>query len=1306
MNMIYRMRNRFRIFVLAALTAGTVQGQLVDNFESYSDGQSVGNINRWKWHGKTRAATYNYDTAVGYPIPGQHTKVMDVNGVTGSLYSDSDESMVVFTDMIVKPGQFRTAADGHPALSAEATMGLYINEKGHPVVAHLNYDSGKMVWTEISGVTLSATEWHRLTVQLDYRPLDLDKTYCYFTVMVNGKSISSPEGRSDQTGANASGVWFPMLRPDSFDGVYLKGKSASVDDVVLDGKVDFKGVTLSSAAAYEPAAGKTVNADFKVKLSGTSTVPVTVNYKTEDVTATAGLDYTAVSGSVVIDPGKDSTIISVPVKGDAVDDSDEQFILKVTSLQNAVLDGSSQAIGLILDDSGDSDSDGLLNIDEKKIGTDPLVGDTDGDGANDYIENLDGSDPLDPNSLPVNPVNKAPYWVGINNGVEEFFKIIKQGTMTYTARHGGTDVTITAWGKPGKQVPFVIHGTDIIGFGPGSLWKQPEFVRLTFAHDTYFHNMQFRQRAAHEIVKISGPGIGRIHKMRTRAGQVWNLDKAAGILTMSGTGACNTIDDVTGRGIFIKAGESLDITFVNGSASLTKLGFYRAFFFAETTAVGTQLIDAKGGDPNSNDVLSYALTGGNDNGLFALDTASGALTLQAPLSYASASTHRLRAKVTDLAGLSKATVFDIDIFAADADSDGMADIWEFRNFTDFSRDGSGDFDRDGVLDREEYRIGTSPSNSDTDGDGCSDYVEILEGSDPLDKKSVSPNKTNLPPYFLYGKPAKLFGYGIANGVHKHVEVYNGTQVTIRAFNGQGSPVNIAKGSYGKFGAGSYKYRAGFYLSFSFDSDTYFKDIAFGAWGGSDVCRISGKAIAGLNGIDNKANTTFTLNKAGEELLISGASAAVKLIDNVTGKGLFVPAGSELKVTFLNGTASLTYLNFEATCAVKETAKLDDKLFHIQVADPNVNDVLQTQITAGNDDGLFALTSDGFLKVAGALDYETKPTHTLTLRTTDLGGLSTEKDYVVHVLNDNDAPEAVDDFIYVEKDHAVTAKVLDNDIDADGDALQITAVTQGAKGTITTNGTTITYTPAGLFTGEDTFTYTISDGKLTDTATVTVKTSSSPAIGVCVVQTGAVVEWSVEQELDVKLYRLVDTVTGKTVATILADGSILYKVKVKKGIKVELIVVDRDGFEQSFMPEDGSLVVKKYHFLKGWNLIAVIGDKANLSGLRKLTRGPLWHWDDDRYVRVKGIPKAGCGLWAYAEAEQIVTVTARRSAAKVMLNTGWNLMGPLNNINVPEKVDAVYSWNTVYENVLEKYNTLHQGVGYWFFVSEPAGVELK
>jgi hypothetical protein len=58
---------------------------------------------------------------------------------------------------------------------------------------------------------------------------------------------------------------------------------------------------------------------------------------------------------------------------------------------------------------------------------------------------------------------------------------------------------------------------------------------------------------------------------------------------------------------------------------------------------------------------------------------------------------------------------------------------------------------------------------------------------------------------------------------------------------------------------------------------------------------------------------------------------------------------------------------------------------------------------------------------------------------------------------------------------VNIAVLANDTDADGDTLTITAVTQGTTGSVTTDGTTVTYTPGASFTSSDTFTYTISDG---------------------------------------------------------------------------------------------------------------------------------------------------------------------------------------------------------------------------------------
>ncbi len=64
-------------------------------------------------------------------------------------------------------------------------------------------------------------------------------------------------------------------------------------------------------------------------------------------------------------------------------------------------------------------------------------------------------------------------------------------------------------------------------------------------------------------------------------------------------------------------------------------------------------------------------------------------------------------------------------------------------------------------------------------------------------------------------------------------------------------------------------------------------------------------------------------------------------------------------------------------------------------------------------------------------------------------------------------------------------VLLNDTDPDGDPLVVTAVTQGTNGSVTIVGSIVTYTPDSDWAGIDTFTYTVSDGDLTDTATVTI-----------------------------------------------------------------------------------------------------------------------------------------------------------------------------------------------------------------------------
>ncbi len=104
---------------------------------------------------------------------------------------------------------------------------------------------------------------------------------------------------------------------------------------------------------------------------------------------------------------------------------------------------------------------------------------------------------------------------------------------------------------------------------------------------------------------------------------------------------------------------------------------------------------------------------------------------------------------------------------------------------------------------------------------------------------------------------------------------------------------------------------------------------------------------------------------------------------------------------------------------------------------------------------------------------------------------------------NTPPVAVNDTASTVEDTPLTIDVLANDTDADGDNLSVIAVdsptAQGGTAAIVTGG--IEYTPTGSYVGDDTFTYTVSDGHGgTDTATVTVTVdpaSLAPVIRVSV-----------------------------------------------------------------------------------------------------------------------------------------------------------------------------------------------------------------
>ena len=125
--------------------------------------------------------------------------------------------------------------------------------------------------------------------------------------------------------------------------------------------------------------------------------------------------------------------------------------------------------------------------------------------------------------------------------------------------------------------------------------------------------------------------------------------------------------------------------------------------------------------------------------------------------------------------------------------------------------------------------------------------------------------------------------------------------------------------------------------------------------------------------------------------------------------------------------------------------------------------------------------------ATSATFSQSGTYVLRLSASD-GALAGSDDVNVTVNTSGDhVPSLAADFAGTSPGVAVTLEVLDNDVDADGDALSVTAFTQGTHGQVacTTSGS-CTYTPDAGFSGQDTFGYTVDDGHGgTASATVTV-----------------------------------------------------------------------------------------------------------------------------------------------------------------------------------------------------------------------------
>ena len=120
------------------------------------------------------------------------------------------------------------------------------------------------------------------------------------------------------------------------------GTGTAVTGLQLNGVASTPTVTTPGASvvgvtAAEPTAGATSTANFAVTLSKASTTPVSIGYATSNGTATAGVDYTATSGTLSFAPGVTSQQIKVPVLADATVETNETFTVTLSKPVGATL---------------------------------------------------------------------------------------------------------------------------------------------------------------------------------------------------------------------------------------------------------------------------------------------------------------------------------------------------------------------------------------------------------------------------------------------------------------------------------------------------------------------------------------------------------------------------------------------------------------------------------------------------------------------------------------------------------------------------------------------------------------------------------------------------------------------------------------------------------------------------------------------------------------------------------------------------------------------------------------------------------
>jgi predicted outer membrane repeat protein len=285
--------------------------------------------------------------------------------ITGDTFLESDETFVLSlsdaTNALLRDAQATgtiTNDDSGPSLSINNPR---INEgnpaQGAPGTTSLSF-TVSLSQTAIQPVTVeyatangSAVAGSDYTAQSGTLTIPSGQAAGTITISVIGDAI--PES-NDRFFVNLTNITNAV-----FSG--YQGIGTIINDDAGPG-LSINDVTVSEDPAQGAPAG-TLNATFTVTLAAASNQTVTVSAISANGTALSPSDYTATGVRLSFAPGETSKTVTVPVKGDLLDEVNETFFVILSSAIHATL-ARGRGVGTI----NDNDASPMVSIDNLSIG--------------------------------------------------------------------------------------------------------------------------------------------------------------------------------------------------------------------------------------------------------------------------------------------------------------------------------------------------------------------------------------------------------------------------------------------------------------------------------------------------------------------------------------------------------------------------------------------------------------------------------------------------------------------------------------------------------------------------------------------------------------------------------------------------------------------------------------------------------------------------------------------------------------------------------------------------------------------------